>query len=381
MFNGKLRGKRVTTSTSAASGIFTLESQFLQKAANTWTRNNPTYSVSANTTTIDEGDSVTFTINTTDVDNGTTLYWTNLGTTTGADFSDSNNSGSFTITSNVGTVTRTLNSDITTEGSETVILQIRTGSTSGLVVATSSTVTVNDTSRTPAYNVTVNSTSINEGQSVTYTITTNNINSGTTLYWTNSGTTSAADFTENVNSGSFSVTGTYDTSTATVTLNASNDQSNNNEGSETLIFNLRTGSTSGTIVATAATVTIADTSKQTAFPFSTSFSQCMDHYLSIYYDGNGNIYVASHEPSGNIHTSRDDCGGSAQGDFVRYSFDKTGKTTVQATLSISGRDGSGSCSINTNVNSSQGRNSSSIIDYNAGAAGYSCTLSGTVYGA
>lgn len=112
----------------------------------------PTYSISASTSSVNEGSSVTFTITTTNVSNGTTLYWstnTISGTVNTSDFSDSATTGSFTITNNSGTVTRTLNNDLTTEGSESFQLQIRTDSVSGTIVATSSTVTINDTSITP----------------------------------------------------------------------------------------------------------------------------------------------------------------------------------------------------------------------------------------
>jgi hypothetical protein len=108
-----------------------------------------TYSVSPDITSVNEGSTVTFNITTTLFGSGT-LYWTNGGTTTGADFSGGANSGSVAITSNSGSFTRTLVSDSLTEGSESIIIQLRTGSTSGPVVATAATVTVNDTSIAPA---------------------------------------------------------------------------------------------------------------------------------------------------------------------------------------------------------------------------------------
>jgi len=112
-----------------------------------------TYSVSPSTSSVNEGSSVTFTVTTGNVPTGTTLYWTTnviSGTVNASDFSDSATSGSFTVTgtiaSGTGTIVRTLVNDVTTEGSESFQLQIRTGSTSGTIVATSSTVTINDTS-------------------------------------------------------------------------------------------------------------------------------------------------------------------------------------------------------------------------------------------
>jgi hypothetical protein len=122
---------------------------------------NPiTYSITPNTTSINEGSTVTFTIVTTGIINGTILYWTNNGTSSAADFTDSVNSGSFTVTDGLAaittTITKTLTNDTTTEGSETAIINLRTGSTSGSIVATASTVTINDTSLTPAYAVDFN---------------------------------------------------------------------------------------------------------------------------------------------------------------------------------------------------------------------------------
>ena len=124
---------------------------------------NPiTYSIIPDTTSINEGSTVTFTIVTTGIINGTILYWTNDGTSSAADFTDSVNSGSFTVTDGLAaittTITRTLTNDTTTEGSETAIINLRTGSTSGSIVATASTVTINDTSLTPAYAVDFNGT-------------------------------------------------------------------------------------------------------------------------------------------------------------------------------------------------------------------------------
>ena len=67
---------------------------------------------------------------------------TNASTT----FVDSANSGSVTINTNTGIITRILNNDLQTEGSETIVIQLRTGSLTGSVVASASTVIINDTS-------------------------------------------------------------------------------------------------------------------------------------------------------------------------------------------------------------------------------------------
>jgi hypothetical protein len=55
-------------------------------------------------------------------------------------------SGSFIIANNTGSFTVSPNVDFTTEGAETFTISIRTGSITGPIVATSNTITINDTS-------------------------------------------------------------------------------------------------------------------------------------------------------------------------------------------------------------------------------------------
>jgi len=111
----------------------------------------PTYSITQTATTIYETSgagspqSTTFTITTTNVANGTTLYWTcGGGNVSAADFTQNTTSGSFTINNNTGSVTLTARNDGVSDNKETFTLQVRTGSTSGTVVATSSTITINE---------------------------------------------------------------------------------------------------------------------------------------------------------------------------------------------------------------------------------------------
>ena len=221
----------------------------------------PTYDISPDKSVVDEGDSVTWTITTSDIPADSILYYTNSGTTNASDFTDGVNQGSIQLSNNTATLTKTLVEDASTEGGETIILQLRTDSTSGTIVKTSSTTTVNDTSTSPVYDISPNVTSVNEGQSVTWTITTSNIPSNTTLYYTNAGTTNGSDFTDGVNQGSIQLTN----NTATLTKTLVNDFST--EGDETIILQLRTDSTSGTIVKTSTTVTAKDTSKDIQYSY------------------------------------------------------------------------------------------------------------------
>ena len=227
------------------------------------------WAVTPDKTTANEGETVTWTVTTTNVANGT-YYWTNSGSTDGQDFTDvvigpsDGLSGSFTITSGSGSFTRTLSNDLKTEGSETIIMNIRKDSTIGPIVRTSVTVTVNDTSTTPvstpAYSVAPDRDVVIEGGIVRWNIITANVANGTTLYWTNSGTTDSDDFSDtvvgpsNTMSGAFTINAGSGFFTRSITIDAKL------EGTETIVMNIRTGSTSGPIVATAATVSVLDTS-------------------------------------------------------------------------------------------------------------------------
>jgi hypothetical protein len=207
----------------------------------------PTYTLTPAVNNINEGSSLTFTVGGSNITNGT-YYWTiNNTTTVTADFGT--NSGSFTVTSNSGSFTVTPTADVTTEGSETFTVSMRSTSISGTVLATSSSVTVNDTSLTaPTYTLTPAANNVNEGSSLTFTVGGTNIINGT-YYWTvtNSGDfgTSSGSFTITSNSGTFAVTPTADTTT---------------EGSETFTASIRSGSVGGTVLQTSSSVTINDTS-------------------------------------------------------------------------------------------------------------------------
>lgn len=133
-----------TASSYSVDTLLPYGSNFNQPFGVAAASSSPSYSISS-AASINEGSALTVNVTTTNVADATTLYWT---VSNASDFAAS--SGSFTITSNSGSFTVTPTADITTEGSETFQVNIRTGSTSGTVVATSSAITINDTSLTPA---------------------------------------------------------------------------------------------------------------------------------------------------------------------------------------------------------------------------------------
>jgi hypothetical protein len=104
----------------------------------------PTYTFTPQTVSADEGSAFTFEIGGTNIVNGT-YYWTIE--TGSSEFTTT--SGSFTITNNYGVIIVTPTADVTTEGAETFTVSIRSDSITGTVLATSSTITINDSSLTP----------------------------------------------------------------------------------------------------------------------------------------------------------------------------------------------------------------------------------------
>lgn len=285
-----------------------------------------TYSISPASGSVNEGSTVTLNVTTTNLGSGT-LYWTiNNVTTSNADFSAYN--GSVSITGDAGSFTVGPIADTTTEGAETFTVQLRTGSITGTVVATSSSITVNDTSVAnviaTTYAVTSNVATVSEGNVVLFTVATANVASNTTLYWTvNNISTSNVDFLSNVVTGSFTIsanTGTYSVTALTDYLT---------EGSETFTTQVRTVSVSGTVVATSNTITISDTSLSNATP--TTYS--LTSNVSSVNEGNAILFtmttanVASNTtlyysaeptfPGGNTATTAQDFTGNVStGSFV-----------------------------------------------------------------
>jgi hypothetical protein len=210
--------------------------------------------ITANQSSIDEGQTVSFTVTTTNFGNGI-LYW-NVETVSGTiNSSDLTTSGSVSITNNSGLISIAITADATTEGSESFRVRLYSDSAMTTLIATSGTVTINDTSLSliVTYNITANQSSINEGQIASFTVTTTNFGNGT-LYWnveTVSGTINSSDLTT---SGSVSITNNSGSISIAITADLIT------EGSESFRVRLYSDSARTTLVATSGTVTINDVS-------------------------------------------------------------------------------------------------------------------------
>jgi len=104
----------------------------------------------------------------------------------------------------------------------------------------------------PTYTVSQSATSVNEGGVVNITVATTNVPDGTTLYYTLSGTATADDFVGGTMAGSFTVSSDSGDFNVNVVGDIITDDG------ETFTANIRTDSTSGTIVGSSLPVTIAD---------------------------------------------------------------------------------------------------------------------------
>lgn len=165
----------------------------------------PTYALTASASSVNEGSSITFTLDTTQVAAGTAFGYTLSGTGLGsADIAGGQLAGSFTVdTSGRASVTITLVADAVTEGPETLRLALN----GNLAQAD---VTVNDTSTTPppppTFALAASTASVDEGSSVVITLTTTNLAAGVSVTYSLSGTgLTAADVVGGVLTGVFTV--------------------------------------------------------------------------------------------------------------------------------------------------------------------------------
>ena len=177
----------------------------------------PTYLLSANPLSVDEGNAVTFTLQTTFVAAGTVLAYTLSGNgITGADVAGGLLTGSLTVNAaGQGSTTLVMVADARTEGNETLRLSLAGGLGQVDVVVRDTSL---DPPLLPTYALSQNVAAQNEGASVTYTLATTHVAAGTTVAFTLTGAgITAADITGGVLAGFFTVNA-QGVGTVTVTL-------------------------------------------------------------------------------------------------------------------------------------------------------------------
>jgi len=220
--------------------------------ASTVTLSAPLYQATTNLTTAYTKSAIIVTVATQNIPNGFTLYWTTASgtTTTFANTYGLSTSGSITINNNQGTFTFTIPNMLPAGANVSLVFDIRTNSNTGTIVTSSPTVTL----VLPTFDIQPNKTTLTEtgDTTVIYTVNVGSIGGGSgTVYWTARGTASSADFADQLMSGTLSVVNNSATLTRTIAVDSIE------ESSETIIMDLRINSITGTVVATAPTVTIS----------------------------------------------------------------------------------------------------------------------------
>ena len=183
-----------------------------------------------------------------------TLSWTAPSDTGGTGVTIS----SYTITDNLGAVTTSTTTSKSITGLNPAYSYLWTVTATNNFSLTSAGATSN-TITMPFYTVAVYPTSVNETTNnyVSVSVATLNVPNGTTLYWstyTVSGSVTAAEFTDNTLTGSFTISGGSASFSRTMVAD------HLTQGNRQWQIQIRIGSTSGTVEAVSSIVTVADTS-------------------------------------------------------------------------------------------------------------------------
>ncbi len=242
----------------------------------TTTISNPTYTLNANQTSVNEGSSATFLLSTSNVAAGSSVAYTISGISA-ADIVGGALSGNAVIASNgQATITIPITADATTEGDETLTVTVQ---------GKSAFTVIKDTSLSPpaTYQVSPLAASVDEGGIASFSVETTDVTAGTALSYTLSGVT-ASDVVGGSLTGT-TVVGTNGKATISVPIAADLTT----EGAETLTLTLQSKS---------ASITINDTSKSTVqldtvAPLPTSFTPA-DGALSV--SVGSNLAVTFNEP-------------------------------------------------------------------------------------
>ncbi len=283
----------------------------------TFTLNN--YLIYPDVYQVFEGGNVVVTVQALGVTNGTTLYWTNDGTATAEDFVSNVNSGSVTVSNGLANFTLELVNEFVTESTEFINLSLRTDSISGAIVSIANPIRVLDASALITYNMSANVVVATEGQTIEFVIAASATRpGGDLLYWTNDGTTAAADLTGTAATEPASVdqgTVFVQNNQGKIYLTVANDYLT--EPTETIILNLRSGSYTGNILATTS-VTVTDTSTRpgwtlTPNSYLVNEGESVTYTLSTSGVTNGTTFYWTY--TGSVETS-DITGGAASGSFA-----------------------------------------------------------------
>lgn len=148
---------------------------------------------------------------------------------------------------------------------------------------------------TPTYAISRSPATINEGGTVQFSVSTIAVSSGTTLYWTITGTNiTGGDFTDTIGGPTTGLTGSVVINNNTASFTKKIGQDITLEGTETFTVQLRTSSITGPIVATSLPVTISDTSTSPSDTAGVTANGAIYHLKSVdgsfVYSSSGTFY-------------------------------------------------------------------------------------------
>ena len=213
-------------------------------------------SLTANISTVAEGNLVSVSLVTANVPNNANVFYSVFPVTANVTASDffGANAGMVTINNNQATFALYANTDAgySDETGETFTVQLRTNGTSGNIVYTTSNIAITDFYK--LYNIislVESSSTVTEGGSLTFTITGHNIPTGTILYYNTEGNATSSLFTTG-NTGSFVMNSVSNTITLATTSTVFTNETRN------FALKIRSGSSTGTVVGTSNTVAILD---------------------------------------------------------------------------------------------------------------------------
>lgn len=214
------------------------------------------YTLSQVTSSVNEGEGITFTVNTQSVPNNTTLYYTITGNAANAiDLTSIN--GSFIINNNVGTFTINARQDYENETGENFTVSIRTGSITGPVVDSIGPTTVTETPFTidviPVQTIIPEST-LTTPSSLRFNVTTTGVTDGSTF------TATIVGGSQVVNSADFnnSLSTTFTVNNNSSFFDVSLRRDGKTEGSES--FTVQVKNQNNIVIATSPVVVITDAS-------------------------------------------------------------------------------------------------------------------------
>jgi len=167
---------------------------------------SPSYSVEADKASVDEGETITYTITTTNVDDDTTLNYT-LSGVSDTDIEGQSLTGSFVIQNNQAIVEVVVAEDSTIEGAELLTFTIDDTSASEIVIINPQAETPASSPDVPTYSIQTDKFYYKESETVIYTVTTTNISDGSALQYVLFGENiDSNDITGGTLSGTFVIT-------------------------------------------------------------------------------------------------------------------------------------------------------------------------------